>query len=208
MNQTKIYLNASIFLAFLSTALLVGTGYAANTIAPVLAMLSGMTTMGALTFFQRFLEISGRNQVVDISFNEGFLRVSIEEVFRKLAKERRPHAEPLPWELSSHQLIGVDNALALAKLRMDLEAQLRRTAHEAAISIKDRSISIMAIAQELVTAKVLPAQFLEPLSEVANVCNRGVHGEEVSNELAISVVSIGDQLLEGLRLLPKETTFS
>jgi hypothetical protein len=91
---------------------------------------------------------------------------------------------------------------------MDLETELRRIAHQAEISLPTHSLSIKAIAQQLTTAGLLPAQFLEPLREIADVCNRGVHGGDVPNELAASVVRVGDQLLESLRFLPEQSNFS
>jgi hypothetical protein len=203
----KVYLNASIVFAALTAALFTGLGFTTNPqLAPILAILSGMTTMGALTSFQRFLDASHKTPVLRVSFNEDFLSTVIAKAYQKPAdqeKKNETNLQALPWAISSDQLLGVDNALALAKLRMDIESELRRLAYGTSLSLPQHvAVNIRGLAKELTAAGSLPAQLLEPLSEVTNVCNRGIHGEEVSNELAASVLKVGNQLLEGLRLLP------
>lgn len=205
----KTYLSASLTFAGLTAVLLTVVNYTTvqSKIGQVLAVLSGMTAMGAITYFQRYVEQNGRLHTADISFNEPFLSASISEAFKEIAtefdlKERDRFARPT-WDLTPGQLVGTDNALALARLRIELEGELRRIALEAGIALSERTLGIANLARELVTAKILPAEFLEPLREVSDVCSRGIHGIEIPDDLAASVTRVGSQLTERLRLLPK-----
>ena len=105
-----------------------------------------------------------------------------------------------PWDLSLGQLVGLDNSLALAKLRIELERELRHIAHNNQTDISSRPLGITRMAQELVSRKILPPTWLGPLKEITHVCNYAIHGEtEVPDDIAASVVSVGGQLLEQLR---------
>ena len=104
-----------------------------------------------------------------------------------------------PWDLSAGQLVGTNNALGLARLRMDLERELRRLAYESQIDLSVRPIGVMGLARELVSKQILPPTLLDVLQQVVSVCNKGIHGEELSEAVTASVVRVGGQLLERLR---------
>ena len=194
----------SITAALLGLTWLMGTS---TEISQILLVIAGMTTMLSLTTFQRVLE-KDEQFVTSITFNEVFLsRAIAEEVSKSHARPgytnaagertRSNESKGLPlWDLSASQLIGVDNALALARLRIDLERELRGIAHEVQIDLSIRPVGITRLTEELIHKEVLPAVFLETLREVATVCNRGIHGEKISDDLAASVLRVGDQLLE------------
>ena len=103
-----------------------------------------------------------------------------------------------PWDLSLGQLVGSDNSLALAKLRMELERELRHIAYNHQTDISSRPLGVTGMAEELVSRKILPATWLGALKEITHVCNQAVHGTEVPDEIAASVVRVGGQLLEQL----------
>jgi hypothetical protein len=54
-----------------------------------------------------------------------------------------------------------------------------------------------------VSKEVFPVTLMEPLEEVAKICNIAIHGGKVADDVAAAVVRVGGQLLEQLRLLPK-----
>jgi hypothetical protein len=64
--------------------------------------------------------------------------------------------------VTAGQLIGADNALALARLRMDIERELRRIALETQIDLSLRPVGIKALARELVSKEVLPVTLMDP----------------------------------------------
>jgi hypothetical protein len=186
--------------AFLTGVLLfTATLHPGQEISQLLIVISGMTAMATFTTFQRLIEGEGK-LLPSTSFNETFLSQSIAE-----NKIDRPPAEPIglpPWDLSASQLVGIDNALALARLRMDLERELRRIAHESQIDVSTRPAGAISFARELARREIIPAALLTPLQEVVTACSRAIHGEEVPNGLALAVLRVGGQLLEELRSLP------
>ena len=166
----------------------------------VLVLISGMTTVAALTAFQQSTENRTSSSFVHISFNEILVSQSLSEGLKSTDKtpvDGETVAEP--WDLSLGQLVGLDNSLALAKLRMELERELRHIAYNNQTDINSRPLGVTRMAQELVSRKILPATWLGPLNEITFVCNQAVHGTEVSDDIAASVVRVGVQLLEQLR---------
>lgn len=210
MSRSTGNLIVGMLLALLTAALLVlvNSAEVISGVTQVVMIISGMTAMGALTAFQRFTESDRAGPLVSNTFNETFLSRSIAEGLPGLetapsdAERRQPISLP-PWDLTAGQLVGTDNALALARLRMDMERELRRIAHEAQLDLSTRPVGIPGLARELVSKEVLPVTFLGALQEITTVCNRGIHGEEVPDDVAAAVVRVGGQLLERLRLLPK-----
>ena len=98
--------------------------------------------------------------------------------------------------------MGADSAFALARLRIDIERELRRIAHMVQVDLTVRPVGITGLARELVNKEVLPAPFAEALHEIAKVCNLGIHGERIPNDVTAAVVRVGGQVLERLRVLP------
>ena len=166
----------------------------------ILVLIAGMTTVAALTAFQQSVENSTSPSFVDVSFNEILVSQSLSEghtIPNPSPADGEKVAEP--WDLSLGQLVGSDNSLALAKLRMELERELRHIAYNNQTDISSRPLGITRIAQELVSREILPPTWLGALKEITVVCNQAVHGTEVPDNIAASVVRVGGQLLEQLR---------
>ncbi len=171
----------------------------ASEVNQVLMIIAGMTTVAALTAFQQ----SGENRTslssLHVSFNEISVSQSLSEGLTT------PDPSPVdgekaeePWDLRIENLVGLDNSLALAKLRMDLERELRHIAYKNHISF--HSSGVTRIARELVSQEILPTAWFRALREIIYVCNHAIHGEtEVPDDIAASVVRVGGQLLEQLR---------
>ena len=166
----------------------------------VLVLISGMTTIAALTAFQQSVENSTSPSLVHVSFNEVLVSQSLSEGLKSTDKPPVDGETVVePWDLSLGQLVGSDNSLALAKLRMELEQELRRIAYNNQTDISARPLGVTGIARELVSREILPPTWLGPLKEITHVCNHAVHGTEVPDDIAASVVRVGGQLLEQLR---------
>ena len=170
----------------------------------VLVLISGMTTIAALTAFQQSVENSNTPpSLVDFPFNEALVSQSLSEGIKATdpaSVDQEKIAEP--WDLSLGQLLGVDNSLALAKLRMEVERELRHIAYNNQTDINSRPLGVIRMAEELVYREILPATWLAPLKDITDVCNQAIHGEtEVSDDTAASVVRVGVQLLEQLRVV-------
>jgi hypothetical protein len=102
------------------------------------------------------------------------------------------------WDLTSASLVGQDNALALAKLRIDIEQTLRELMLVRGLEVVTARSSAIKMA-ELLAGDVLPTELVDPIRQVLAVCNQAIHGYDVSDDLADSVVSVGDELLARLR---------
>ena len=168
----------------------------------VLMLIAGMTTVAALTAFQQSVENRPSPSSFHISFNEISVSQSLSgghTIPDSSAVDGEKVAEP--WDLSLGQLVGSDNSLALAKLRMELERELRHIAYNHQTDISSRPLGVTGIARELVSREILPPTWLSALKEITYVCNRAVHGTEVPDDIAASVVRVGGQLLEQLRFV-------
>lgn len=203
-NRARYSLVIGGFLALLTTSLLflVVQGRTAPEVDQVLMLIAGTTTVAALTAFQQSVENSKSSSSVHVSFNEVLVSRSLALSEGLIVPDPSPvdrEEVAEPWDLSLGQLVGLDNSLALAKLRMELERELRRIAYNNQTDINSRPLGVTGIAQELVFRKILPANWLGALKEITSVCNRAVHGTEVPDDVAGSVVRVGGQLLEQLR---------
>ncbi len=201
-NRTVYSLAVGGFLTLLTAGLLflVAQDSIASEVDQVLVLIAGMTTIAALTAFQQSVENSTASSFVHISFNE----LNVSRILSEGPKatdsspvDREGRAEP--WDLSLGQLVGSDNSLALAKLRMELERELRHIAYNHQTDISSRPLGVTGIARELVSREILPPTWLGALKEITSVCNHAVHGTEVPDNIAASVVRVGSQLLEQLR---------
>lgn len=193
--RSHLYVSLASLLALLS-GLLLFLASRSEQMAPVtnlLIVVSGMATFSAFSAFQRFLETREDTPVIHISFNETILK-------KVLAEEHvKPAAQAPPWEISSAQLVGVDSTLAVAKLRMDLESELRRIAFEYGITLEQRLFSLNQLIDQLAEREVLSHPVQAALRDIIPICNRAIHGESLTNEDAIRVVRVGNQLFEVLR---------
>jgi hypothetical protein len=176
----------------------------------VLMVIAGMTSLATLGAFQRFMEGGRRRTYLpSVAFDEVYVAKAISSELQHFNPEHvnrsRYILKDIPtWELKSSEWVGEDNSLALAKLRMDIERELRRIAEYSRIDISERRLNIFNIAQELVSNKVLPAEWLYTLKDIIKVCNSAIHGAEVPTETAATVVRIGNELLKGLYVLRSE----
>ena len=131
-NRAAYSLAIGGFFVLLTTGLLflVAQDRIAPEVNQILILIAGMTTVAALTAFQQSVENSASPSLVNVSFNETLVSQSLSEGFTEL--DSSPVEEENvtePWELSLGQLVGLDNSLALAKLRMELERELRHIAY-------------------------------------------------------------------------------
>jgi len=111
-----------------------------------------------------------------------------------------------PGDITSAGLVGRDNSLALAKVRLDLEQALRELARTQAVEVIRTESGARKMAERLAEGDVLPAELVEPIRQIIDVCNQAIHGSEVSDELADAVVSVSEELLARLRWLAETRT--
>jgi hypothetical protein len=101
-----------------------------------------------------------------------------------------------PGPLGVPELIRRDPALGLAKLRLDLEAELRKIVGEIP---SGRPSTVGVLAREARRRGLLPEPVLSALNEVVDVANRAIHGAYVSQDTAATIADSGLRLLATLR---------
>jgi Domain of unknown function (DUF4145) len=103
------------------------------------------------------------------------------------------------------QLATSDLVLALAKLRIELERTLHRLHTRTSQSVSSaRNVSLTRIMQDLAAHHVLPQDLAASIRDVAAICNRAIHGEEIRPQDALAVIDTGGELLEELEKLARE----
>jgi hypothetical protein len=203
-------LGTSLLLACLTALLLLSTQLHAiensTSLTAVLYTLAGMAAMLAV-----MLAILDRIRtgpiVAYVSFDARRVQESVSSL-PVIEGQYRAIPEPgEPWDLDPRSLLLQDKHLALAKLRMELEQELRRIAFRMEINVPGHYTSSL-IAKTLVAKSVLPSSVIPGLTEVVKACNQAVHGFDVPHSTAVEVVEIGTDLLNRLRLIAPEVAAS
>ena len=121
-----------------------------------------------------------------------------EDVYKQAsdADESMPNLEMDETVQSIKQLVETDYILALAKLRIELEkvlSKLYRATH------KEETVQRPQAAGQLIAklsnSEIVPTDVARSTREVLSLCNRAIHGEEIRQQDAVSVVEAGSILL-------------
>lgn len=93
-------------------------------------------------------------------------------------------------------LVDSDPVLALAKLRIELEKALNKL-HRYAFNVnrQEKTLSAGQLVYKLEQGGFLPSAISSATREVILICNRAIHGEDIRQSEAKSVVEIGSSLL-------------
>jgi hypothetical protein len=113
------------------------------------------------------------------------------------------------------QLAETDPALALARLRIEIEQRLRSLADISSKSLQQKKVmsrlGIRQLSRILLKEETLDRKAFEAIEEIIDVLNKAVHGIKIESNEAIRVVDTGLTLLHYLDNLigtiaePKET---
>ena len=166
--------------------------------APIIPMLlAGMTAMAAILSLQQWSLEGTTSSSISVTIDETlslqFDRLEPPKA-TALVLEETPEREA-PWRLTAGQLLGVDNALALARLRLDLEQLLRQIAYRYEVTLSRRESSLGSIARRLMARDLINPTVHGALQDIARVCNAAIHGQPVSNTMAGEVVRVGEELI-------------
>jgi hypothetical protein len=178
-----------IFLALTTLLLFLSQSGLSPGLSQILIVISGMTTVATLSALAQYAQETLFRKP-QASFNLSLVRQSLAV---------GPQAEVIHHNRVLNQTIGVDNSLALAHLRLELEKQLRLLNADDLEEMA--AIADVAIADVLVNQKILPSPWLVAIKELVFISNQAIHGAEISDNTATSVVSVGEQLIEQLRLI-------
>jgi hypothetical protein len=202
--RNSAYLVVSIFFGALAAVgiFLVAVRQLSTSVANIVMFLVGLLAMGFLSTFQRLLDARQGKPLVQITFNENLAasqlgnaakRAGVEIIDAEIVNDRGE------LDVAPEELLGRDNSLALAKLRIDIEREIKRTAASAGISERALRVGIRPLAQELARRKIIDNELISVLDDVLSVANQAVHGKEISTDAASGIVRLGEKLIGVLR---------
>ena len=164
----------------------------------VIWLLAGMFTASFLQFsVQAFSD--RRPYQERISFDLEATSDSIAEIITAEFEEVEPSQPREKWEPSSEELLISDRSLALARVRIDIEKELRRLSFPL---IADNRISLSRAAEFLARAEIIPAALNSAIRDILPAANNAVHGHDVPIEQAAAIVRLGDDVVRVLRSIP------
>lgn len=140
-----------------------------------------------------------------ITFAEHDMTARLSGLVGKMPSGMTPQTKQVPWDINPFDVAGVDNAFALAKVRLDIERELKRIQEESLpenVRFPNHIASARHMVTELTRRGVLPDIVEEPLQQVLDACNKAIHGGEVSTETTLSIIRVGLYILDILHSLP------
>jgi hypothetical protein len=107
-----------------------------------------------------------------------------------------------------YSLLEKNPRVALAKLRMELEEEIRRTIqnHQAS-SISEQNPQHLQPSEQARVLKyigIVDENFVQSYVEVRELCNKAIHGEEIKTQDAIDIVDLGLNILRYLKSIGNE----
>lgn len=93
----------------------------------------------------------------------------------------------------SKELLVKDSTLALASLRIEIEKNLKAFSSKTNIENNEKT-SLRKIIQNLNKIGVLSNYHVEALNEILLVCNKAIHGTNVSDSEAKKIIDLAEQL--------------
>jgi hypothetical protein len=173
-------------------------------------MVAGMVLVASFSAVSRYMEGEKGGPLIHISFNEAGVDRVLDDVVGTKSGEARDRGLPeeKAWDFTAETLIIQDPVLALAKLRIDLERELRRIAFESDLDIEARRMTIGTILNVFAERRVLDQNVISAIRDVLPACNLAIHGGDVTLRLANSVINIGERLIRILRSVRYSRTTS
>ncbi|MBA5635484.1 hypothetical protein H3H37_00175 [Duganella sp. LX20W] len=204
MKTTRIKLALGILLAAIAAAVLTSTLRLPleQGLQQASMLLLGLAAMAALASFAGTVESSANAPLVQFPSNDRRLNPPGQARAADNIPDRRERRQsPTLWGPSTDDLLEEDPALALAKLRIDLEGELRRIAQVRKLPLEARHAPIHQLVDALLLAHLLDPDQDKALNGVLRDCNAAIHGTDMTAEAAGAVIETGARLLGTLRHL-------
>jgi len=110
-----------------------------------------------------------------------------------------------PEAIEILDLVRRDPQLGLAKLRIDLEAELKRQLGVELLE-RPRPLGVTQMLRELQRHRDVPPEIAGPLMEAGMLANQAIHGEFVRHDDAEEIARIGVRALEALKSLQPDSS--
>jgi hypothetical protein len=171
-------------------------------ISGILVVLAGMAAMATVDALLKFVDrtdvVARKDEELNVDLIVSSWNMS-DEARRGVLAHRDLSNDSNPWDFTSLDLLGIDNQLALAKLRIDIEEALRKAAVYRGIPLRQGRSTVKDLARELTERKVISPHLRSTLESVIAVCNAAVHGREINPEQVLEVLKLGSELVDRLR---------
>lgn len=99
-----------------------------------------------------------------------------------------------------------DVVLALAKVRIDIEREIRRLATETGAIRSDLRFDLRRSIEMLAQTGDIPDVAVEAIRDILPVCNRAIHGEQIDTATARNVIGVARELMTILQGCPLSKT--
>lgn len=134
------------------------------------------------------------------------LKSDVEKITKETEAEFIDKPEIYIATESIRELALTDPIIALAKVRIELEKVLSKLARVSDIELKTSNLGV--VVKALSNYEIISLKIGKSLTEVIAICNRAIHGENISEENADTIVSVGVDLLEEIYWLIQEQIVS
>lgn len=186
---------ACIFVGIAAALLgLVALRQIAQELLGILMIVSGATFFSGLSLLLSFSRQPRSAPLIQITFNHRQLREELEHVIDAEFREIEPQGVA-PWEPTAEKLMSEDSSLALAKVRIDIEREIRRLALETDTMRWDQRFDMHRTLATLEARKVLPSAAIAAIRDIIPICNRALHGEEIDATTARKVTDIAGEVM-------------
>jgi len=132
------------------------------------------------------------------------LKLELEKAIVSKPDENVEQAEIFKTTDAIRKLAESDPVIALAKVRIELEKTLTRLARIALVDTQPSPLGTLV--RKLTNHEIISSQVGKSLSDVISLCNRAIHGEYIAEEDALTIVDLGNELLEDLAWSISEQT--
>lgn len=201
MRAERYWTSAVAFVLIGAAGLLIGLTALreiATGIIQVLMLMAGAAFFSGLAVFFNLLNQPRTAPLIQFNFNADRLQDELGTLIEAEYDEVYPE-KTMPWEPTPDNLVQDDPVLALAKVRIDLERELRRIAIESDLLRSDQRFNIRRILEQLDQKGKFNPTVIRAIQDILPVCNRAVHGQAVDTETAQNVIDIAREILAILR---------
>jgi hypothetical protein len=207
MTRDRLFIAAALFLTAVAAgaALLVRLPYGftfSEQATEAAMMVCGMLLMALLARISAIPYTGRPRSVKRVAFDEPHARQVLGRVTPPDYTDFRDPvpAGPAAKPVTTDDLFGQDPALALAKLRIDIESELRRIASIRGLKTDNYAMTARFLVDLLADRHFLPPELTATIRTVLPVCEQAIHGGAITADVARSVLNVGAELLTMLRL--------
>ena len=150
-----------------------------------------------IPFFSQFLK-KAKVAGAEFEFKDEIedTKKMVKQSIEKSKSKNNGKSKPLPFEtfnmVTAKEIVDSDHILALASLRIEIEKKLRLAAKF--FKLSDNKKTLSEIIDELKQKEILLAEQVYALHKIIDMCNKAIHGYEISKREAKDIVNLAEEL--------------